>query len=107
MNTLNLPARLKWFSLASLALAFVVYATTDFSLGGSSPLGLLLVITGGWLLRLKEPIGGNLLLMFGGAALLAFPFLFEAPIWYLPLGVPIAADGVKGLWKWWGTEEDR
>lgn len=104
MNALLLPARLRWLSLAALALAFVVYFTTDFALGGSSPLPLLLTIGGGWLLRLKEPIGGNLLLGFGGAALLVFPFLFEAPLVYTLLALPMAVDGGKGLWNWWITE---
>lgn len=105
MNALLLPARLRWLSLAALAVAFVVYATTDFSLGGSSPLALLLTIGGGWLLRFKEPIGGNLLVGFGGAALVVFPFLFEASLWYCLLALPIAVDGGKGLWSWWNTEE--
>lgn len=101
MNALLLPARLRWLSLAALAVAFVVYFTTDFSLGGSSPLALLLAIAGGWLLRLKEPIGGNLLVGFGGAALLVFPFLYEAPFGYSLLALPVVLDGGKGLWNWW------
>ncbi|OLY92073.1 hypothetical protein SAMN05444008_106139 [Cnuella takakiae] len=101
MNALLLPARLRWLSLAALAVGFALYFATDFSLGGSSPLALLLAIGSGWLLRIKEPIGGNLLVGFGGAALLVFPFLYEAPYWYSLLALPMAVDGGQGLWHWW------
>jgi hypothetical protein len=101
MNPFNRLAKLRWLSLAALVVAYIVYALTDFSLGGSSPLGLLLVTTGGFLLRLKEPIGGNLWVLLSGLALLVFPFLYEATLWYAVLSLPIALDGVKGLLQWW------
>lgn len=104
MHAILLPARLRWLSLASMAVAYVVYFTTDFALGGASPLALLLNISGGWLLRFKEPIGGNLLVGFGGAALLVFPFLYEAPFGYSLLALLLVVDGGKGLWDWWHAE---
>lgn len=105
MNTINLSAGLKWLSLLALAAAFVVYATTDFSLGGSSPLGLLLVAAGGWILQLKERLVGYLLLFFAGGSLLVFPFLYDAPFAYAPLTLPIALFALKGLLQWW--KDDR
>lgn len=101
MKTLQPTGIIKWSSPVALISAFALYFITEPSLSGASPLALLLVAASGWLLHLKEPIGGNLLLFFGGSALLLFPFLYHASFGYAVLALPVAASGAKGLLQWW------
>jgi hypothetical protein len=104
MNFPDFSISLKWLTLAAIAAAFAVYGTTDFSIGGATPLGLLLAAAAGWVLHHKVSLVSNLLLFFSGCSLIAFPFLFEAPFIYTFLAFPLAIYGLAGLISWWGKE---
>ena len=101
MNTLKLSSGMKWLCLAALLGAAALHFGTDYSLGGASPLALLLTASAGWLLRTRFSLAGNLLLLLAGGALLLFPFMNIAHFAYTLLALPVAALGLIGTLAWW------
>ncbi|WP_132053609.1 hypothetical protein [Pseudocnuella soli] len=97
---------LKWLAVASVAAAFVVHFSTDYAIGGASPLALLLTATGALALMKKAELVASLLLLFAGGSLLIFPFLNVAPPVYTFLSLPMLVLGLIQSISWWQQENN-
>jgi hypothetical protein len=106
MKALQPKNILQWLAVVSLTAAFALHFTTDYALGGASPLALLLTAAGALLLLRKVELVGNLLLLFAGGALLLFPFLNVAPLLYALLALPILLLGLTQSIRWWQQENN-
>lgn len=103
MNTFSLNSLVKWAAALGLIAGFAIYFLLD-NTAASSPLVLLLLATLGYLVALKEPLSGSILLGLAGASLLVHPFMYQSSLEYVIVGLLFFSSGVLRLIQWWNKE---
>jgi hypothetical protein len=103
MNTFSLNTLVKWGATLGLVGGFIIYFLLD-NAGASSPLALLVIAALGYLVTLKEPLTGSILLALAGASLLVHPFLYDSSLEYVIAGLLFLSSGVIRLIQWWHKE---
>jgi hypothetical protein len=104
MNTYSLHTLVKWVATLSLVAGFALYFLLDNPAASTSPLALLAVAALGYLIALKEPLSGSIMLGLAGASLLVYPFLYHSPLEYVIVGLLCFSSGVILLIQWWNKE---
>lgn len=104
MKAYSLNTLVKWAATFGLIAGFVVYFLLDSEAATSSPLALLLVAALGYVVTLKEPLSGSIILGLAGASLLVHPFLYHSALEYVIAGLLFFSSGVIRLIQWWNKE---
>jgi hypothetical protein len=104
MNTFSLNTLVRWAATLGLVAGLAVYFLLDNEGATSSPLALLIIATLGFVVTLKEPLSGSILLGIAGASLLVHPFLYNSSLEYVIVGLLFFSSGVIRLIQWWNKE---
>lgn len=103
MNTFSLDTLVRWAATLGLIAGFAVFFLLDSS-SGASPLALLILAALGYLVTLKEPLTGSILLALAGAALFVHPFIYHSSLEYVIVALLFFSSGVIRLIQWWNKE---
>ena len=103
MNTFSLNTLVRWAAALGLIAGIAVFFLLDSS-SGASPLALLILAALGYLVTLREPLTGSILLALAGASLLVHPFMYQSSLEYVIVGLLFFSSGVIRLIQWWNKE---
>jgi hypothetical protein len=104
MKAYSLNTLVKWAATLGLIAGFAIFFLLDSEAATSSPLALLLLAALGYLVALKEPLSGSIVLGLAGASLLVHPFLYHSSLEYVIAGLLFFSSGVIRLVQWWNKE---
>lgn len=103
MHTFSLNTLVKWAATIGLVAGFAIFFLLDNG-SATSPLALLILAALGYVVTLREPLTGSILLGLAGASLLVHPFLYHSSLEYVIVGLLFFCSGAIRLIQWWNKE---